>query len=495
MGKVSSVLNAVSFKKGAVLSVAFAAVWKVISFLNSIIIAALIGFNTSTDIYFYLIMLTGLGAVILNSINTSVIIPAAMHADKDKRYAFLNVFIIFYISLGFITALLGAVCPGILGLISKFNASDGGLLFGLATIYFALLIIVQFLINILEMEKRFGVALFSPLNALCPLAALIFLSGQFGVAAMLIGFIAAQVLQGIVCIWTMIFKIGWSADIDFAPASGNVFKKNIFSVIMVEGLNLISGFAPLFMISGYSGGVVSALNYSKQIFETPTEVVTYRVAAVSRIEITKSCAKEKKRALDFIFKKNIFTLSLIMIPVAVFTFAYAPEIVKVFFMRGKFGAEEASATSYFVQLFIANIVLWIPMTLNRSLFSADKKMGEFLKYQAPFFLFNLAVVLGAVYIYGPFGYPAGFTFVNILWLVVMYFMLKRYFPQVRYLRSLVSMGKIFLISLTVIVPVYIIFSGVQSTFVRVLSAGVIFVLCFCVFAKVLLGLRAEDFTD
>ena len=58
-----------SYKQGAALSVGATLIWKLLSFVNSILIAFYFGTQVKADIYFYIITVSGLVMTFFNSLN------------------------------------------------------------------------------------------------------------------------------------------------------------------------------------------------------------------------------------------------------------------------------------------------------------------------------------------------------------------------------------------------------------------------------------------
>ena len=73
-----------SYRTGAVLAVGATAVWKTISFINALLLAAYFGADKATDLYFYLILTIGLGSYFLQRLNAAVIIPQAMALEMQQ---------------------------------------------------------------------------------------------------------------------------------------------------------------------------------------------------------------------------------------------------------------------------------------------------------------------------------------------------------------------------------------------------------------------------
>lgn len=452
---MKNLFNTVSYKKGAAYGAASSAVWKVLSFVNSIIIAAWFALDAGADAYFYVIMLAGLAAAFLASVNTSVIIPEAMHKEPRARGVFLNHVIVFYALLG-VAACAAAPC--------------------LAAVYFAVLILTQFLINILETKRIFKVAFLYPLNALLPMAALLTLGKSYGIQVMFIGLAGAQVVQGAFCLWVMMFKMDWRFELRAPGMYSKHFFKNLLSCAALEGFGLAAGFTPVFIMSGLGGGYISALNYARALLDSPTEVITSRVTGAARINFNALAAAKDYKALNAAHERVLLILLLIMTPLCVFSTLFAREIVSVFFARGAFDARAGQNTAWFVALLMPSVLILLPSMVHRALLSAVKKIKDFLPWQAGACVISIILVIIFMQKYGPYGYPAAFLISNLLWLVISYFMLKKLMPFIKYVRTLGFMFKILGLNILAIMPSIVLAGQIESILFRSILCGVLFVM-------------------
>ncbi len=465
--------NAVPYSKGAVYNVAGASAWKCISFVNSLIIAALFSVQYSTDVYFYLIMLAGLAGNLFLNVNISAVIPEAMHKEGREQHAFINCVLLFYLLLG-AACVAGALSwPGMLGKISRFDISSGAT-FMWAAVYFASLLITQFLINILEMKGMFKVAWLYPLNALIPFLFLVFLGRTLGVKVMLMGFSAAQVLQALFCVYALAYA-GWTADFKSSVFSKE-FKKNLSSVLVLEGMSMVVGIVPMFIMSGLGAGFVSALNYAKALFETPGEIITNKVLSAHRIEFNALSAKQNYEGLNTAFQKTFLILILFMTPICVFTTVFSHDLVSAFFMRGHFGAAAAAKTAMFLMLFMPSVFILLPSYVHRALLASAKKMKDFLPFQALGCVISIIFIYVAMQLCGPYGYPAGFMATNILWLAIAYFMLKKLMPYIKYLQSLGIMFSALAFNILAVLPSVFLAQYIGGLWTRCIVCGSLFVI-------------------
>lgn len=476
-----SLFKTTSYKTGAALAVGATAFWKLTSFLNSVLIALYFGAGADTDVYFYLIMLIGFGVTFMQRLNNTILIPEAMFlAEENPRqsHRFLTLGFYFYVLLGLLLCVLGLTFPaGLMGLLSRFDAAllrSDQVLLGAAFFLFATNLLVYYLTAVAEMHKFFSVALLSPLNAVCPLAALLLLGKQIGIISMVYGFLAANVLQIFLLVWLMKAKLHW----DFAPRPCSIrsaARKNMLTGQTLAALDIVNSLLPLYMLSGMGAGVVSALNYCKQLTDSPSEIITNRITNVSKIELTENAARGQINVFNKNFLSTNHMLLFILTPLAVFSSYFAADIIGLFFERGQFTAQAAADTARFLRPLIFTVVLIVPSNLQGNTVVAWLKVKEAF----PYMLFSaLALMAGWLLLpqLGPHAYPYIVLGGFVLGFIVNAFLFKRYFPFVNYFRSFWELLRLLAINIIALLPAAAVrmFMGESDCFLNLLFGGSVY---------------------
>ena len=309
-----------SYSFGAALAVGATLAWKLVSFANALLIALYFGAGRSTDVYFYLIMFMGFGVTFLQRMNAAVLIPEAMAQDAQTPNGgrpLLNGFLYFYVGLVVLLGAAGWLCPvWLTSFFSRFDVAqleaDKAMLAG-AFVLFGLQALTAYLNAVLEMYRRFMAALFTPLNALFPLLFLLLFGHIWGIISMIYGFLAANLVQIIAFLWAMKRELAW----DFSAVCLRGHQKlagNLLSSQLIEGANIVSSLLPLYLLSGLGAGAVSALNYAKQLADSPTEIFTQRVTNVSKIQLTESAARQDYNKLNADFLSTQHFLLFLLLP-------------------------------------------------------------------------------------------------------------------------------------------------------------------------------------
>lgn len=472
-----------SYRKGAALAVGATALWKILSFANALLIAAYFGAGHATDLYFFLILMIGVGLYFLQRFNAAVIIPQAMTSEAKTLLSgrpLLNGFLYFYSALALCFILIGIFFPlQTIRLFSRFPVDFLIAQKSLITWGFILLglqILSSYQLAVLEMYKRFATALLTPLNAALPLLFLALLGRRCGIISMMYGFALAHVIQILLFSRAMRNELGWQLTRGQWWHS-TTFAQNAFSNQLIEIVVLISGFLPLYLLSGLSAGIVSALNYAKQLSESANEVFTLRLANVAKIGLTERIANEQKEAFNADYLQAHHFLCFLLAPLTVFSIFYAPEIVTIFFKRGAFTALDVQNTSAFLRPLLAIMLLLGPCALQNNVVIAVRKIKEFLPYTLIGNVLFIVTLPWAVKTAGPFAYP----YMQLLWGIVGFIInvifLQKFTPWLATRTSLLDAGRLVSLNIVSLLPcaIYTWYIAGKNPWGLVLVNGVIFI--------------------
>lgn len=456
--------------------------WKLVSFANALLIALYFGADRATDIYFYLIMTTGFGLMFLQRMNAAAVIPEAMALDAQTPGGgrpLLNGFLYFYLLLTLSLGLAGIFFPvRILEFLSLFGVEQleqERNLLAWSFWMFGLQLLTAYLTSVLEMYRRFAAALFTPLNALLPLICLVLLGRTAGIVSMVYGFVAANALQIAVFLWIFKKELSWN----FLQRPGRparAFAKNLASNQLIELANIVAGVLPLYLLSGLSAGLVSALNYAKQLADSPTEIFTLRVTNVSKIQLTESAARDNTEQFNADFLSAQHFLLFLLTPLAVFTIFYAPEIITLFFKRGEFNAQDVRHAAAFLRPLMGLMLFMVPVLMQNNAVAAGRKLKEFLPYALAGIVLFIVLTPPSVRAWGAFAYPYVQVACCFVGLYLNYVFFKKYFPYVSYVPSLRAAARVLAVNVIALLPsaVCAFFFAGTNVFIKVFSGGIIF---------------------
>ena len=471
-----------SYHSGVAMAVSATAVWKVLSFANALLIAAYFGAGAGTDLYFYLMMLLGFALTFLQRLNAAVIIPEAMAQDSQTPLSgriLLNQFLYIYVAGTVLLAVIGAVAPAWLGThISRFETvqiiSQQNLI-TLSCCLFGLQLLVSYLTAILEMYRRFATALLSPLNALLPLVCLLLFGRQVGIVSMIYGFLAANLVQLAVFSYALRKDLNWHFSVPVRSFSG-MFTKNLISNQTIELANIVSSLLPLYLLSGLAAGMVSALNYAKQLSDSATEILTLRVTNVSKIQLTENATALAWDKFNRDYNVTHHFLWFLLTPLAVFSIFYAPEIITLFFKRGAFSMQDAHHAAGFLRPLLGLMWLMVPILMQNNAVVATRKLKDFLPYTLAGIVLFIATVPLTMHRWGALAYPYTQLICCVLGIAINALYFRRYLPQFALRTSLQEGARLLACSIIALLPsaVYAWFVAGKNPWVTVLIGGIIF---------------------
>ncbi len=424
-----------SYRKGTALAIGATAVWKGVSFINALLLAAYFGARGTTDLYFYLILTMGVVWFFLQRLNAAVIIPQAMALEvnePEKSRALLNGYLYVYAGICGLIIGCGVFLPQqTIALFSRFSPTYIDAQRALVTwafVFFALQIWVTYLLAVLEMYKRFATALFTPLNALLPLVCLLLLGRTHGVISMLYGFVFSYGVQAVV------FSVMLRKELRWKLTRGEVyhsatFMKNLVSNQLIELANIVSGLLPLYLLSGLNAGTLSALNYARQLSDSSNEVLTLRVTNISKIQLTECAAQKRWEAFNTAYNTTHYFLWFILTPLVVFSVYFAPEIISIFFQRGAFSATNAREAAAFLRPLLGLVWLMAPILMQNNVVAATRQLKAFLPYALAGILVFIVTVPWVVSRCGAVAYAYTQLVCCVIGLIINAFFFIRYVPE------------------------------------------------------------------
>lgn len=477
-----SLFKTTSYPSGAALAVSATACWKLVSFISGILIAMYFGAGARTDIYFYLLMLIGFGITFTQRLNATVLIPEAMFLQRKNPVVsrhFLTFIFYIYVLAALLLCVIGLWFPvGVVRLFSRFEPvllQQEQWLLTTAFFLFASQLLVYYLHAVAEMHKFFAMAVLGPLNAICPLVALICWGPRIGLISMVYGFLTANFIQFIVLVWLLHTQLQWDFIPRPAPMQSRI-QKNLLSSQILAVLSVVNSLLPVYLITGMGAGLISALNYCRQLTDSPSEIITNRVMNVSKIEMTENAARGQINVFNKNYLSTNHLLLFVLTPLAIFTSYFAIDIVCFFFEHGNFNAWNVMDTVDFLRPLIFMVVLLVPAGLQNNTVSAWLKVKESLPYALISGLsFTLAVIL-ILPRWGAFAFPYLALAELVFGFILNYFLFRKYFPFVNYFRSFWELLRLLAINIIALVPAAIvrIFLADSSHFLSLLLCGSVY---------------------
>ncbi len=470
-----------TYKKGALSSVMCGVISKVFAFAVSLLVAFYFGADGRTDIYFYLILICALLNGWLQGININLVLPEFMHirARRDQSAAvdFANFFLYCYLICAAALILVCCFAPEqILGIISAFSPEQVARAQNFAilgAVYFCSFFIMTYLVSLNESYKLFGIYFLSPLNSALPL---LFLIATRKLEALFVGYITAYLIQSVACLYRLNKYAAW--HFGFKKVA---FGKKFLQDFLANQPNTFAWtallYTPLMLISSLQTGLVSAVNYCRTITDAPLDILTSKVNAVAKVKLTAEAAQKDLDSVRQTLISSDLALSVILIPVCVFTSFFAADIVELLFMRGNFGPHDVLSTSLFLKAFILAIPLVSLSNNIANMFTGMRIVKELVPPYLSLALLYIGLFILGIKYYGPYSYSALFLALYISNTALNVKTAKKYAPFLGYGAHIRHISFLFLISFLCAAFTKYIFSFYEGcVIVRILINGSFFVL-------------------
>jgi peptidoglycan biosynthesis protein MviN/MurJ (putative lipid II flippase) len=412
---IKSIFYTESFKKGFAVSSLLNFFSKIIAFFNTVAIAYFFGTTSRTDIYFFCISFVLIISSLLIYLDSTILIPEAMRikeqqSDKDSQ-RFLSFFLFLNLAICLVLVMAALVNPaGIFSVLSKF--SHESLQENILTLYCSIPLLVLMTVNVFMTDILVSYKFFSAsavstlLNSVFSLLIMLVLHNQLNILSALIGVLIANVLQLFLNLFLLHKRLHWS----FRVFPIKIRQKTIHDIFVAQAGNfttMLTGYVPLVLISSYSSGVLSSINYGAKLADVLTLLITIQFASVSGIKFNELYAQQKNDEIKKTFCDASHFLQFILVPLCIFVFVYSGDIIRIFFGRGAFDANAVSNASRFLKLFI----LIMPFTAHNAivarLFMAAQKINKAYIFQIVMSLFMMLIIYMCISLAGPIGFPLG----------------------------------------------------------------------------------------
>lgn len=408
---MNSLFKPVSYAQGTAQAVAATFVWKFISFVNALLLAAYFGATYKTDIYFYVVMVIGFGIAFVQRLNQTILIPEAMFLhEKNPQHArqFLTMWFYVYVGAGVVFGAAGSLCAvhgwGLLSRFSPAELASQQIVLILGAWWFGLQLVAYYLQAVAEMFKYFTAAWLGALNAFFPLVCLVLFGKHVGPAGMLYGFVAANIVQILLLVYAFKTQAGFSGRPAWYPLTRRA-RHNMAAGQSLAVLDIVNSLLPVYLMSGLNAGVITALNYCRQFTDCATEIFTARTANIAKIALTETAARRREQEFNEQFLMSTRLLVLILAPLAVFSCYFAPQIVELFFQRGEFTSQDTRQTVLFLRPMLFVMLLSAPGFLQNSAVAARRKIKESFPYALSAGLLLTGLLGVVIPRCGAFSYP------------------------------------------------------------------------------------------
>jgi peptidoglycan biosynthesis protein MviN/MurJ (putative lipid II flippase) len=443
-----------SFRLGIAHSSVLNLIAKGLTFGVNVLIAYLYGTEDKANVFFYCFTTTVLLAQFVRGVNAAVLIPESIRlAEQESPKAamgFVNVFLYLLLAICGCTAAAMLFDPvRVFSAISKFEwdtlESQRALL--LASIpLFLLMSIAFFLTDVLVSHRFFTLPmLLSACNSIIVIVTVLCCHRFLDISSVLLGLLGGFTIQCGLLVLLMKHMLGWRFRLLNFRIQGKVWRDLAFSQLG-NATTTFASYVPILVLSGYGNGLIAALSYARRVAELPTNLTAPFFSAAG-IKLAQLYSRQQWQELNRIFQSGIRFLIFVLMPASALLFVFHHEVVSILFRRGNF--DEASVV--FSASLLRYLGLLVPLiamnTMIARVFMAGRKIAISVWVQV---LFNAAMagaVVLALHRFGYMGYPYARVIVFVIHIVlVCFFLLRIFFPMLRYHAALGYLGLVFLLN-------------------------------------------------
>ena len=438
--KIPWLIRSESYRRGTVFSVFFNILSKGILFLLTIIIARYFGSNIKTDIYFFVFGTMLLFSGFINNIDVAVLIPESMRLREregnEAATAFLNFFLWIYLIIGILfTVTMYFFGTKIFGLISKFSEAD--ILayrnyFWAGSLFFIFHLLTNYINTILTSLKYFSVPmLISSIKSVIAIVCIFLLKADYDVLSVFLGGLISYAFNLLILLFILKRTAGW--QFSFQPGKiGKRIRHNILFAELGQVATLASSLFPLYLLSGFGSGVISVMNYGKNIADIPNTLVTTQFSNVSGIKLNEEVARHDHAAMNDTFLRTTKLLVFILVPMGFYLFVFATPLVEIFYHSRNFTTGAITEAAFFLKLLAVTLFITGINAMVTRVFIAVQAIRQAFYYQVILNVLLIAVTWACTKTYGAYGYAYGILFVNLLNYFGMYFICKKLVPSLDY---------------------------------------------------------------
>jgi peptidoglycan biosynthesis protein MviN/MurJ (putative lipid II flippase) len=479
-----------SYRKGIVLSSALNFVSKLLIFFQGVAVAYYFGTHAKTDIYFYCYSTILMVGTFVNSLDASVLIPESMRLREqqgtDESMRFLNSFIYLYLIFGIAASLLFLLAPvDIMSRISNFSGAtleQSREVVLLSVPVFTLLIMTNLLVNVLTSYKFFTIPMIiTSINGIMALLFLFVFHNALNISSVLIGQIVGYAISLVMLVYLIKKQLRWNFFLWGRRIAKPVFRNMVFA----QSGNLatmLSAYAPLYLLSGFPAGVISALNYGQRTAEMPNQLITNQVSSVAGIKYNELYARKDFQYLNDVFLSTSKLLIFVLTPLSFLIFNYSEQVVTILYERGAFHGDSVHATSEFLKLFALLLPLLAIVTNASRLYMA----GQVLKYSFYYQIISNVTLIVLIYFgirqFGILGFPLALLAINVLNVLVVELYVRKLFPFIRYKYVLIYLVKNIVLNVVLLFLVNLLLEQVElNPVLSFLVGSMIYVLLLLTF--------------
>lgn len=356
-----------STSKSVFFSTFFSLIARIFSFAQAMIVSYYFGATKSTDFLFFCVSITMLLPGLFNNINQSVIVPNAIRIrekkSEEESRGFISGVYLFYLITGVIVCAVISFMPeDFILMVSKFDRAavkENIQIIKIIIPTFFFIVANSYLLDIFNSYKYFTLPMvLDMLKSVLTILIIVLLGKEYGVVSMAAGILFAHIVQFILLNGLLLKLFDFRLRFKIYRLDKEL-QRNIFFVVISQVSSILSQYVAIYLISGLSDGVYTALSYSDRLYSIFVLVFAGQVATVFGINMIEMYARGEYEKLNCQYLKYMKTTMTIILPICFIMAVQAPLVISILFERGNFTSESVQLTSVFFKY----SVLIVPLLL------------------------------------------------------------------------------------------------------------------------------------
>ena len=410
---------------------------RIIGYVRDIFIAFYLGTTIYSDIYAICCRLPFYFRTIIFEGNfNAAFIPTytSINDDIKKKSFFTSLLIFFLIFFFLLFVILEIYMPNIISIIAPgFNDSEQfELAVKVARItfpYLLFLVVISFLIALLNSHFLFFAAASTHIVLSVVIIFFLFISSKFYQLPIIMvswGFLASGILQVFflyLSIRSKIKKVIIFESFEFQK----VFQ---FFNLLWPGL-IIYGFTHFNKYVGYyfasfETSFLSYIYFAERIYFIPITIIATSISIILLPFIAKSFKEEKFDMVIYFQRLSIKYCAIFIIPSTFGIIFLSTDIVNVLFERGDFNSLSTKNTSDVLKILTLSMPAYSLMLIMLPYFFVASKLRGIFYSSAVCFITNLILIIYLQRIYGFMSIPISFSITTWIFVISMFFLMKKY---------------------------------------------------------------------
>lgn len=200
---------------------------------------------------------------------------------------------------------------------------------------------------------------------------ILFFSASLSTGAIVLGLLGGQVVQTLYLLLRVLkFDPFQSFRLKFINVDTTAVLKAGLVIILIEIMNRSYFLIDRYVALNFGEGVISALNYSQVLVQLPESIVGFAIGAVMFPFFSDSATVRDDEKFGAIFYNTIIPALMLSLPLAIFFYHNAADLVTLLFNRGKFDQNSVLITTAVLKPYVISVAaLFVINTSLRAIYS------------------------------------------------------------------------------------------------------------------------------